>query len=253
LIDLHCHLLPAVDDGPTTLEESLAMARLAREDGIHTIVVTPHAREWEQRCPHPDLPTALDEAIHALQQRLRESGIDLELVPGMEVDLDEALSVRLQDGRARPLGCGPYVLIELPFLGYAHYIDQAIFQAQVAGWRPVLAHVERYVYFQKQPKLLEALVQRGVLAQISAPSLLGDLGAAARGTALRFLRRGLVHCLATDAHGSFGVRAPLLSSAVSLAAHFLGKERAEAMVKTVPERILAGKSVDEVLAPLGLG
>ncbi|MGC8873665.1 MAG: tyrosine-protein phosphatase [Chloroflexia bacterium] len=246
MIDLHCHLLPGVDDGPNSMEESLALARAAWAEGVRTIVVTPHARDWELHRRGQEL----EPAVERLQKGLREAGIDLTLVPGMEVDLDEALPSRLRDGRARPLGRGPYVLVELPFLAYAMYIDQVIFHTQLAGWRPILAHVERYVYFQERPELLAALLQRGVLAQVSAGSLLGELGPTVRNTVLLFLRRGLVHCLATDAHAASGSRAPCLSSALACAASYVGQERALAMVRTVPEYILAGRSVEDVLHAL---
>lgn len=246
MIDLHCHLLPDVDDGPDSLEESLAMARMARADGIRTVVVTPHARHWEQRHRAEDSGGGLEAAVQQLQEQLREAGIDLALVPGMEVDLDETLPLRLLEGRASPLGRGPYVLLELPFLAFARYIDRAIFHAQVAGWQPILAHVERYVYFQERPELLEPLVRRGVLTQVNAGSLTGELGEVVRGTAMRLLRRGLVHCLATDAHGASGARVPLLSPAVAIAARCVGQARAQAMVEAVPDCILTGKREEEI-------
>lgn len=252
MIDLHCHLLPGVDDGPGCLEESLAMARAAYADGIRTVVVTPHAQEWEQRRRAEATGYRVEGAVQQLQQKLHEAGIELTLVPGMEVDVDEALPARLLDGRVSPLGGGPYVLLELPFLAYALYIDQVIFRIQVAGWRPILAHVERYVYFQERPELLQELVRRGVLTQVSAGSLTGDLGAVVRSAALRLLRRGLVHCLATDAHAASGARAPRLSPAVARAAECVGRARAEAMVEAVPGCILAGKSEEEIRGALML-
>jgi len=247
MIDLHCHLLPEVDDGPRTLEESIAMARAAYQDGVRTVVVTPHALDWEQAHPGQDARQVLDEQVRSLEQALHQADIPLSLVAGMEVHFDLDLEARLKDGRARPLGQGPYVLVELPFLQYSLYLERVVFQLQLQGWKPVLAHAERYVYFQENPDLLAPLVERGVLVQVTVDCLLGETGPAARETAQRLLRRGLAHCLASDGHTAGGPRPPLLSTGVQAAARIIGLQRARAMVTDVPEHILAGKPLD---APL---
>jgi len=252
MIDLHCHLLPAVDDGPQTLEESIAMARAAYQDGVRTIMVTPHALDWEQVHPGQDARESVAREVRALETALHQAGIPLTLVAGMEVHYDLDLETRLRSGRARPLGQGRYVLVELPFLQYSLHLEQVMFRLQLQGWKPLLSHPERYVYYQQSPDLLVPLVERGVLVQVTVDSLLGETGQPARETAQRLLRRGLVHCLASDGHTAGGPRAPLLSPGVRAAARVVGLRRAQAMVTEVPERILAGKPLEpELLRPDG--
>lgn len=239
MIDLHCHLLPGVDDGPETLAESIAMARTAYEDGIHTIVVTPHEGEWLRR-RGPEAGPALVEEVRQLETQIRQAGIPLTLHPGLEVELDLDLAARLRAGQARALGTGPYFLLELPAYQRTLYLEEVVFQAQLAGWWPILAHAERYPFVQENPQVLFSLVQRGVLVQVTVRSLTGAVGRTARDTALRLLRRGLAHVLATDGHSAAGPRRPVLSPGVAAAARVVGPERAQDMVTKVPQRILEG-------------
>ena len=245
MIDLHCHLLPGVDDGPSTLQESIAMARVAYQDGIRTMVVTPHSYEWDRGHPGESAYESLDESARQLEEALHQAGVPLTLVAGLEIYLDGDVKSHLRDGRARPIAEGPYILIELPFFQRPLYLEQSISELQVQGWKPLLAHPERYTYIQQQPDLLTPLVQRGVLLQITAGSLLGAFRPAAERTARWFLRRGLAHCLASDGHRSRGPRAPLLSPGLEVAAQIVGEERARAMVTEVPRRILKGLGVGD--------
>jgi len=243
VIDLHCHLLPAVDDGPASIEESIAMGRAAYADGVRTIVVTPHARDWRRAHPGEKAGATLPGQVRALQEALHQAGVPLALHPGMEEELDLDLPQRLEDGRAVPLGRGPYFLLELPFMQYPLYLDEVLFQAQVQGWRPLLAHPERYRYVQASPDVLAPLVQRGVLVQVSVGSLAGEGGPRDREVAQWLLRRGLVHCLASDGHSAAGARRALLTPGVQAAARIIGPARAHALVTEIPERIVAGETL----------
>jgi protein-tyrosine phosphatase len=246
MIDLHCHLLPGVDDGPETLEESLAMAQAAYEDGIRTVVVTPHAYSsyWRDSRLGKSPAEELEEKTLWLEGVLAQAGFALRLYPGMEVDLDLNLVSRLGDGRVRPLHRGPYFLLELPFFQYPLYAPQVIFQTQLHGWKPILTHPERYAYVQENPGMITTLVQRGILVQVMSGSLTGDAGPNSQRTAEWLLRHNLAHVLASDGHRATGPRAPLLSRAVEIAAGIIGEERAHSMVTEVPQRILAGESLE---------
>ena len=240
MIDLHCHLLPGADDGPETLEESIAMARAAYQDGVRTIVATPHEGEWARRHRGMDAGPALLEEVRRLEAQVRQAGMALSLCPGLETELDLDLVERLRAGRALPLGQGRYFLLELPSYQRAIYLEQVLFQAQLAGWLPLLAHAERYPFVQEDPDVLGPLVQRGVLVQITVRSLTGEVGRTARETGLRLLRKGLAHVLASDGHSASGPRGPVLSPGVAAAARVVGPARAQAMVTEVPQRILEG-------------
>ncbi len=244
MIDLHCHLLPGVDDGPPTLEESIVMARAAYQDGVRAIVATPHARDWGLAHPGEDACHGVAELVRDLEQVLHQVGIPLALYPGMEIHLDPDLPEWLRSGRVCPLGAGPYFLLELPFFQPSPYLEQVISDVQLQGWRPVLAHAERYTYVQEAPDLLAPLVERGVLVQVTANSLTGNAGPLAGETAVRLLRRGLVHCLASDGHTGHASRAPLLMAGVQAAARVVGSAQARALVTEMPQQILDGAPVE---------
>lgn len=240
MIDLHCHILPNADDGAAALDDSLAMARAAYADGVRAVVATPHESSWQERHPGPGGVAALQEAVRRLEEATQRAGIPLAFYAGMEAEFDLDLPRRLAAGRVLPLGEGRCFLLELPFYQYSLHLERAIFEVQLQGWKPVLAHVERCLYVQEAPDILLPLVQRGVAVQVTAGSLCGAAGPRAKETAQRLLRRGLVHVLASDGHAAEGERCPLLTPGVEVAARIVGLARAQAMVTEVPQRILEG-------------
>lgn len=243
MIDLHCHILPNVDDGARGLEDSLAMAYIAAADGVRTIVATPH---------NGDIAGGQDEAawhLEALRGHLSTAGIDLQLVLGAENFLEPNIVDLVAQGRAWTIGSGPYILVELPLVDYPIFTEQAVFQLQVQGYVPIIVHPERNGAFQRDEELLAGLVEKGALAQITAASLLGDFGGRTRAVAESMVRRNMVHIIASDAHSPTGHRSPALSPGVEAAARLIGAERAREMVTTVPEMVLAGRRL-EPEAPL---
>jgi len=151
---------------------------------------------------------------------------------------------QLEGGHAFPLNGSRYILVELPLQSYPPYTGQVLFDLQVRGYRPILAHPERNETIQGDHHLLENLVERGMLAQLTASSLLGAWGPRAKKTAEVFLERHLVHVIATDAHHVEGFRAPVLSRGFQAATRLIGQEAATAMVLHIPEKILADQDVD---------
>jgi protein-tyrosine phosphatase len=237
-IDLHTHLLPGVDDGARDMDVSLAMARLAQADGIGHIVVTPHV-------PFCGLDvSALAKRLEALRGFLAQNQVELQLSLGTEVSLEPDMIQWLAEGMACPLGATRYVLAELPFFGYPPYVEDVIFQLQVKGYTPILAHPERNAELAATPARLGALVERGVLTQITTTSLLGGFGAATRNAAVEFLQRGWAHVLASDAHSATH-RPPILSEGVRAAERIVG-DQAWDLVTVNPAAILNG---DEVESP----
>jgi protein-tyrosine phosphatase len=202
LIDLHCHLLPGLDDGPATIEESLALARAASETGIDAIVATPHIRE-----DYPFDPAEIALRARELEQAFREAGIPLRVVEGAEVaitkvpDLDQATLSTLC------LGDGPYMLVESPYTYATTVLEETVFDLQVQGFRPVLAHPERAPSFQQEPDRLVGLVERGVLCSVTAASMMGTFGRTVQRFTAVIFSQGLVHNVASDAHDP--VRRPI--------------------------------------------
>jgi protein-tyrosine phosphatase len=198
VIDLHCHVLPGVDDGPATLEAAVALARRAREDGIATIAATPHV-SWT----YQGIDAArIGAAVADLQPRLDAAGVDVRIVAGAEVAHTRALDLDDAQLRALTLGDGPWLLLECPLSpsGAPGFVAAARALA-ARGHRLLLAHPERSPVFLRAPERLEELVREGMLAQVTAGALTGRFGRTVRELALRLVERGAVQVVASDGHG----------------------------------------------------
>ncbi|MBI4312550.1 MAG: hypothetical protein HY681_12330 [Chloroflexi bacterium] len=240
MYDVHCHILPDLDDGPKTLEAALEMARIAAADGTKAIVATPHAEQVAARggCPF------LEERVQAFRHELQANGIGLDLVTGVEHVLTVELLKEAKEGRAVTLNGSHYILVELDFFQWPPFAEDAFFQLQIAGYTPVLAHPERQATIQKEPERLARLVEAGVLAQVTAGSLLGEFGGTALESAEELVRRGLVHCIASDGHSPEARRRPpLMSEARQALAELAGAETAQLLGIANPQAILGGKQV----------
>lgn len=236
MIDLHCHILPGLDDGAQTLEDSIELARVAAGDGIHTIVATPHADIWGTSPDQEDLRDRVDR----LQEALDAEGVPIRVVPGLENHLTPALL----SGGLVPINHTRYALVELPFEEFPFYVESTLFELQLKGYKLILAHPERNAVLRADADALRRLVERGIMAQLTAASLLGVFGKKTREASEGFLKQGLVHVLSTDSHSATGGRRPVLTDALAVAARLIGRERAEALVISVPERIVNGEPVE---------
>lgn len=236
MIDLHTHILPGLDDGAADLETSIEMARMAYADGVHTIAATPHNLDWKADMGRVQVHARVAE----LQAALDEAGVSVRLVPGVEAYLTPDIARQADGGQVFCLGDTHYILVELPLQQYPTYVEQAIFDLQIKGLTPILAHPERNAILAKEPQRLYQLVEKGLLTQLTAASLTGTFGQEVQEAAELFLTHKMAHVIASDAHG-LGSRSPVLSEAVQAAAALVGQEKATAMVSTVPEAILAGK------------
>jgi protein-tyrosine phosphatase len=246
VIDLHTHLLPGVDDGARTLDEALALCRLAVADGTRVAVVTPHSDRFGAAAGAARLaPDEIERRTAALQDRLTAAGIDLRLVPGMELSFAPDLAAATGKGcPAGPvtLGASRYLLLELPAQGVPLSVPDVVFRLQLAGYVPIIAHPERNAGIAARPEHLYDLVSRGCLAQVTAQSLTGALGKTVLATARQLLRADLVHVIASDAH-RLPERPTGLADAVAAAARIVGPARAQAMVTAVPQAVLDGRPI----------
>ncbi|MFN8533754.1 MAG: CpsB/CapC family capsule biosynthesis tyrosine phosphatase [Dehalococcoidia bacterium] len=238
--DLHCHILPCVDDGAEDLPDALAMARLAANEGFREVVATPHFHMLDAAGPRADV----ERRVVEFQAAIDAEGIALTIVSGSEVYLTPESPQHWDAGELLPLGESRYLLVETAFHEYPWYVEETIFQLQARGAQVILAHPERYVPFQQSPAILEGLVSRGVLAQITASSLLGAFGKGAKSAAEQFLQRGLVHLISTDAHRPTGNRSTAITRARARAAELVGEARARAMVDDAPAAVLRGDLIE---------
>jgi protein-tyrosine phosphatase len=196
-IDLHNHILPGLDDGPSGMGGALELARAMVGAGFTHVATTPH-------CFEGDPPAALiKERLEDLQRELFTRGIPLQLLPGAENVLEPLLPRRLEEGKTLTLNHSRFLLVELPvFQPVPPYAGELIFELRLRGCHPILAHPERVAALQKDPGRLYQLVRAGALVQLTLGSLTGLMGSAAARAAALFLANGLGHFLATDAHGA---------------------------------------------------
>jgi len=194
VVDIHCHILPGLDDGSPDVATSMAMARLAVAAGITTMIGTPHWIEDE----HETDPAVVRQTARDLQGELNSRAIPLTILPGNEAFICPDLPDRLKKGDVLTLADkGTHLLLELPYEDLPTYVDDVIFKLQLMGIIPVLAHVERYAYVRSDWHVLDRWVQRGCLAQVNASSLDRTQG---DDLAQDLMDRGLIACTATDAH-----------------------------------------------------
>lgn len=234
MIDLHSHVLPGLDDGAASLEESLGIARAAAADGTVALAGTPHVREVD----YPTAPEAMEHALGAVRAAVAADGIEIAILGGGELALDRLGALSNDDLRRFGLGgSARYVLLEMPYLDWPLELRDRAFELQLRGFTPVLAHPERNPAVQEQPALLAELVQAGVLVQLTAASVDGRGGRRAQKTASVLLDAGLAHLIASDAHAP-SVREVGLSSAVAA----LGDPALATWLTTdVPAAIVAGE------------
>lgn len=255
MVDLHCHILPGIDDGARDLEASLDMARRAVDDGIEVIVATPH---WPYESESTPAARIL-ELTSDLQDELNQAGIPLRLLPGHECVITPDLPDELASGRALAFGNGKarYALLETPYHHLPYYLRDIVFQIQSRGFASIIAHPERNPIIQNDPEQLLEYVRSGCLVQVTAGSLTGQWGAASKKTGLTLFRRGLAHIISSDAH-SANSRPPVLSEARKLVADVIGEEVARKAVEDIPRKVIEGQPVyvpdpDDVARPTRRG
>jgi protein-tyrosine phosphatase len=240
MIDLHCHILHGIDDGPADIWESLDMAQQAVLDGIHTVVATPHSQNGMYVNSRRDIGRHVQE----INRILKEFTIQLVVLPGAEEHIRPDMGQAMMPCNISTINDnGRYVLVEFPFMTIPHGAQEVLCRMKQMGLTPVLAHPERNVAIQKNIEILYPFVESGCLTQITAMSLTGDLGEPAMVCAYRMVELRLAHVIASDAH-SAGNRRPELSSAVEVAAHILeSRQEAENMVIHTPQAIISGQAI----------
>lgn len=198
MLDLHCHILPGVDDGAESMEVSLAMAAMAAESGVRYIFATPHCNTRNEQKNFRS--SALINAYLELQEAIDRRGIPIKILSGAEVMARGRFEKHLEEGDFMTLNGSRYLLVEFYFDESPHYMEHILRLVEEAGLVPVVAHPERYFCVQSSPQIPELWVERGRILQLNKGSLLGALGEGAYDTAAMLLRRGLAGVIASDAH-----------------------------------------------------
>ena len=234
MIDLHSHILPDQDDGARNLQESLAMARMAVDSGITAMVATPHCMGNRAR--------EVVEAWELLREALAETEIPLQLLLGMEIFGTPDTPRMLRDGELFTLNGSRYPLVEFAFSSDGVEETQILHSLCNMGYRPVVAHPERYAYVQQEPEILNHWHKMGCLMQINRGSLLGRFGGRARETALELVDRGFAAAVSTDAH-SVRMRTPWLADVREMLEETFSPEYAATLLHRNPRKIVRNEEI----------
>ncbi len=239
LVDLHSHMLPGLDDGASGWKQSLAMASMAVKDGISGVVCTPH---WVLGS-YDNTRLMILGALEKLREKLSKHDIPLKVYPGAELRLDVSLSQRIRAGELLTINdTGRFALIELPEDILPQNLEEFLWDLQVQNITPIISHPERNFLLLRDPIRLYDWVQMGVLAQVTAASLLGLFGRKVQKFAALLLEHNLIHILGTDSHGG-SIRTPELSGGYKVIEGIKGKKAALEMTCETPNRIIHGGSV----------
>ncbi len=244
-IDLHTHILPGLDDGAQTIKDSLDMLEVARQDGILTVVATPHVI----RGVFDNSKQNILNAVSKLNKTLVNKGIEMTVLPGAEYSLEPDLAQRLVSGDLLTINNnGKYIMIELPSLIVSETVARILYEIQLQGVTPIIAHPERNYTFSKDPNLLKTFVDRGILAQVTSNSIMGIYGKKVRRTAFKLIQIGAIQIMASDGH-NIVERPPILSEAYKILKSKWGSEFAKNLVVDIPRLIIECQTIERNPVP----
>jgi len=247
MIDLHCHIIPGVDDGAESLEESIEMAKIAEEERIEKIVATPHLFRGDLNSG--DFPM-VEEKRQELCRALKDHNIQLEILPGAEVHISHDLIEEIRKNREKlVLNHSSYMLIEFPADHVYAGAKNLLFELMSEGLTPIIAHPERNNVFVHNPRQLYELVSMGALSQANSGSFFGLYGRSVREAALSFLKLNLTHFIASDCHSPRS-RAPRLTEAVNRAGEEIGKKNAGFLVRKNPQAVVEDRAIPYLPEPI---
>lgn len=232
-IDTHCHLLPGVDDGADSLEETKEMLKTACREGIRTIIATPHYHIGHCTAEVPELKKRFRQA----QEAAREINADFKLYLGTELYYHYDAPAGLENGEILTMAGSSYVLTEFPPRQEFSAMREGLKRLQLSGYTPVLAHAERYECLYGKTDLAESLTDMGCLLQVNASAVVGGQGGRTKRFIRKLMKEGWVHLVGTDAHGSTS-RAPLMRECALYLEKKYGKEYAEQLLLTNPLKII---------------
>lgn len=195
MVDIHCHILPGIDDGAKSLSDSIAMAREAEGEGIRTIIATPHLNN--QYNNRKDL---IITKVIELNLALKDAGVNVTILPGQEPRIYGEIIEDFEKGEIQTLNNSQFLFIEFPSNHVPRYTEQLLFDIQLKGLTPIIVHPERNSELIEKPELLYKLVEKGALTQVTASSLCGYFGKKIKSFSMQIIEANLTHFIASDAH-----------------------------------------------------
>ena len=230
MIDIHCHILPNIDDGPEKLKTSLSMASIAVKDGIHTVIATPHTEGIRVNAER------VVEAVNRLNYELQQKKIPLTVFSGYEIPFHLVPEL----AGTHTLAGSAYVLVEFPHNYIPADVSNTFYDLHASGLIPVIAHPERNRSVIMNPDILAEMIHSGALVQITAASVTGELGPDIERCAHHLLLNEMTHFIATDSH-SPSFRKPVLRKAIKITSKLIGLKKAEMLVLENPAEIMQSK------------
>ena len=238
MIDIHCHILPNVDDGSESLEESITMAKIAESEGITKIVNTSHCHFDFKYKKGNELKLELEK----FNQALKEENINIEVLLGNELYYTSDLIERFNELDFFSMNNSKYILMEFSPINFPKNIEDVIYEIKIRGYIPIIAHAERYKQVQEDVNIVLDCIKEGALIQVNASSILGKNGEKAEDTSKKLLDNNMVHFVATDAHSS-NRRRPLIKDSYNYILRNYGKEVSEKLFIENPTAVIENRDI----------
>lgn len=242
-IDIHSHVIPYVDDGAKDIEIALQMLKIAADHGTAHIIATPHYISGNIE----NTSSLVLENCNNLEQLVYEKGLDIIIHPGCEVFISPDIVELYEKKVICTLNNSSYMLIELPMMSIPPYINSVLYDLQLRGIIPVIAHPERNSEIRENPDILKDLVKRGVLAQVNAGSITGIYGNGVKKTVIKLMKMGLAHFVASDAHTN-RERSPDLSKAAAIVEKVFGIDTMHDMFINNGMKLLSNERISSCLS-----
>lgn len=233
LVDMHCHIIPGVDDGAADIDEAIKMLKMEYKEGVRTIIVTPHFRVGMFETP----PEKIICQFELLKREAEKNQCGIELYLGCEFHSNMDMMKYLRDGRARTMAGSRYVLTEFSGRDDKGYIRERLYSLISFGCRPIIAHIERYSCLRKDIPFIEELIEMGAYVQVNAASITGNMGFGIKMFCRKLLKNKMIHFVGTDAHGT-KYRKPEINEAYSYIAKIMGGKYADTIFILNPQSMI---------------
>lgn len=241
MIDIHCHILPGIDDGAKSMDETLEMARIAVSEGIYHIIATPHYIQYSDYANKEQVRQLVDEVNNVL----KKENIALSLAVGQEIYLTPDLPKLVESGEVSTLNNGQYILVEFPMNDIPLYAEDVFYELRLMGLTPILAHPERYPMIMEDPNILLKFLNLGVLCQANVGSIRGFFGERVQKTVITLIEHHMIHFVATDAHTPRN-RAPKVRKALDEITRLSGDKARELFIEN-PLKVYNNELIEVVM------
>ena len=239
MIDVHSHILPNIDDGSRSIDETFNLIKEAKEAGFEGIICTSHYMENYYETDRPEREVW----INAIHENLKNKNIEMNLYLGNEIYMSDNIIKLLEDGKATTMNDTSYVLFELPLNVEPMNLYDMVYEMQQYKIVPILAHPERYSFVQTDPELIYDLIDKGVLMQANYGSIVGQYGKKAQMIVQKFLENNMIHMLGTDAHRQNTIYPKIPEILVELKS-LIGEEKLNELTTINPELVINNKRID---------